>query len=343
MAGTVLAGNAPIYNLKSEMVRANGNGAIDHPILLPVRYNQNGIDSGNLLVWTGVGPTTGYINVNAWWLGAADTDSTVGQSWSSSKTWITSYPGQQIDTSQSSVYGMSDVLTVPVPEPATIVLWSLFTGVAGLVFWQTPLEQVSCASTLLQLDKARAESTSHVPRSFLATRQSCSSCSSRLPSRIVPQPVYTGPRGEPAWTRIEVVDPQSGIDSVGVLACTRSLPYSVCSDRSTLLSHRGHRSSRLSRSCSSCGSSTRRTTTTRRRCSRRARSTRRVSAAAARFARSISPTAATIRRCWRCRRAWPATSTSASTASGCSSRCAATRRTTTTSTRSTPTAAGCGN
>jgi hypothetical protein len=36
----------------------------------------------------------------------------------------------------AAVYGISDVLTVPVPEPSTLVLWSLFTGVAGLVFWR---------------------------------------------------------------------------------------------------------------------------------------------------------------------------------------------------------------
>jgi len=35
------------------------------------------------------------------------------------------------------IYGMSDVLEVPVvPEPATLVMWSLLAGIGGVVFWR---------------------------------------------------------------------------------------------------------------------------------------------------------------------------------------------------------------
>jgi hypothetical protein len=147
LASDVLAGSEPIYNLSSaevdSKVRNNGDAPIDGALLSPVKYDQYAGDAGFTWVWTGVAPTPAPEDPIQWaqtWLGAGDGDSYIGKSWLNTKSWISALEFDHVDAggekSGAAVYGISGVLTVPVPEPSTLVLWSLFTGVAGLVFWR---------------------------------------------------------------------------------------------------------------------------------------------------------------------------------------------------------------
>jgi hypothetical protein len=140
LARDVLAGSAPIYNLGGVKVRDNGDPPIDGALLEPVWYDQHAEDAGFTWVWTGEAPTPtgGPIVWARTWLGAGDGNSYIGKSWSKDG-WISAFESDHVVggvTFGAAVYGISDVLTVPVPEPSTLVLWSLFTGVAGLVFWR---------------------------------------------------------------------------------------------------------------------------------------------------------------------------------------------------------------
>jgi hypothetical protein len=108
-------------------------------LINPVLYDQHGTSSGSGLAWTGSG-TTG-LGFSPFLVG--DSSVAIGDANSVSTTWLMLAPiARNFAVSFGTipvplgVYGMSGVLIVPVPEPATLVMWSLFAGVAGLVFWR---------------------------------------------------------------------------------------------------------------------------------------------------------------------------------------------------------------
>jgi hypothetical protein len=152
-ARTVLAGTAPVYNLQSKVVGENGTDMLDGSLDNSVQYDQYTNDAGFTTVWTGgLAPDSPYPSPS-YWLGTPPAgpfggtpSSYLGMAWWTGSDavpdwkWLQGFPYKQFIATNvpfgAAVYGISDVLTVPVPEPSTLVLWSLFTGVAGLVFWR---------------------------------------------------------------------------------------------------------------------------------------------------------------------------------------------------------------
>jgi hypothetical protein len=151
-ARTVLAGTAPVYNLQSDVVGENGTDMLDGSLDHSVQYDQYTNDAGLTEVWTGgLAPPGPLYPSTSYWLGTPGAEpppgetspvsrSYLGLAFASDASWLVGFPAQQFITPGvpfgAAVYGISGVLTVPVPEPSTLVLWSLFTGVAGLVFWR---------------------------------------------------------------------------------------------------------------------------------------------------------------------------------------------------------------
>jgi hypothetical protein len=140
-ANNVVSGSelVPIYNLASVKVADDGSDLWDGSLDMPVQYDQYGGDSGFTLVWTGASLNGGAASPGLW-LGSSTHSSELGKAWASDGGWIAAFAFQHSIVPNvpfgAAVYGVSKVMTVPVPEPSTIVLWSLFTGSAGLVFWR---------------------------------------------------------------------------------------------------------------------------------------------------------------------------------------------------------------
>ena len=124
------------------------DSVLDHPVL----YDQNGTPVGKSYVWTGsnangtaagLAPPGASYEVSSDGVGIFQPITMLGDASATDGTWLAAEavyrsvtkPGGGLFTSTYAVYGISEVQTF-VPEPATIVMWSLFAGVAGLVFWR---------------------------------------------------------------------------------------------------------------------------------------------------------------------------------------------------------------
>ena len=126
----------------------DGNPATPFSLLAPVRFDQNGVDKGIPLVWTGSNASGGIGTFGPGYpaaLGASTggTVTIVGDGISTSESWLRAsavqrFPSIGFETIELTfpVYAVSDILIVPVPEPSTCVLWVLFCAVGGVVFWQ---------------------------------------------------------------------------------------------------------------------------------------------------------------------------------------------------------------
>jgi len=139
-----------VYNTAGSQVAATGDAMLTASLLSPVLYDQHGTSVFDGYAWTGSywdgnpayirdtagNPTAIPATVgNTYSLGAP---TMLGATGANNGTWLelgAVSRGGPIPF-VARIYGMSNVMTVPVPEPSTIVLWSLFTGVAGLVFWR---------------------------------------------------------------------------------------------------------------------------------------------------------------------------------------------------------------
>ncbi|MHB8864343.1 MAG: PEP-CTERM sorting domain-containing protein [Pirellulaceae bacterium] len=134
-----------IYNSVGLKVADNGADMLDGTLDNAVQYDQHGTSVATGYVWTG--SLSNGEAANGYEVGSTGTLSVplaatiIGAAGATDSTWIQvgplvrNVPYLLNLELPFRVYGMSDVLTV-VPEPATFVMWSLFAGVAGLVFWR---------------------------------------------------------------------------------------------------------------------------------------------------------------------------------------------------------------
>ncbi|MHB0960151.1 MAG: PEP-CTERM sorting domain-containing protein [Pirellulaceae bacterium] len=134
-----------IYNSVGLKVADNGADMLDGTLDSAVQYDQHGTSVATGYVWTGSlsnGEAANNYEVGSAQYVGAPAATIIGAAAATDTSWIQVGALQRNVTYFSPnlelpfrVYGMSDVLTV-VPEPATFVMWSLFAGVAGLVFWR---------------------------------------------------------------------------------------------------------------------------------------------------------------------------------------------------------------
>ena len=132
-----------VYNTAGIRVAASGDDMLDNSLLQPVLFDQHGTSVYDGYAWTGsISDGTG---ASGSLVGDLSTFTMLGATGANDGTWLrlgsVRRPGLLGSPTPipfvARIYGMSDVMTVPaVPEPATIIMWSLFTGVAGLVFWR---------------------------------------------------------------------------------------------------------------------------------------------------------------------------------------------------------------
>jgi len=135
----------PFYNLGlgGQKVAVDGPDMYDaaDALLAAPNYNQHAQDAGQTLVWTGglTQPPSGTTPVpSTGWLGDGPT-AWVGNSWMTNSDWAKAAEESKINQDGSgrglAIYAISGEL-VAVPEPSTVVLWSLFSGIAGLACWR---------------------------------------------------------------------------------------------------------------------------------------------------------------------------------------------------------------
>ncbi len=135
--------NAAVYNMGGERVAEHSEDLADLSLSLgnAVLYDQYGHEN-RVSVWTGrlrnyLPPDMPVPIDGAYWLGdhpTGDDTARVGYSSAKDKTWLEALP-ELPQNQYHAIYGISKELTA-IPEPATAVLWSLFAGMAGLMYWR---------------------------------------------------------------------------------------------------------------------------------------------------------------------------------------------------------------
>jgi hypothetical protein len=133
---------AGVYNTAGINVATSGDAMLapNLPMLSAVLYDQHGTSVYDGYAWTGsFANGEPALSIPPGTLGNSTKNAMLGATGANDGTWLalgTIYHGGPIPF-VARIYGMSEVLEVPaVPEPSTVVLWSLFTGAAGLVFWR---------------------------------------------------------------------------------------------------------------------------------------------------------------------------------------------------------------
>lgn len=124
-------GGVPVYDTRGNVITSDYLYAFHYPTQW-IRYNQYGNDVGTPKVWTGssVSGTRDYhlMGESSVWL---------GWDYAYSESWLR----QGIDSSTANypLYALSSPITVPnapVPEPATIIIWSLLGTLAIGLGWR---------------------------------------------------------------------------------------------------------------------------------------------------------------------------------------------------------------
>lgn len=124
--------SAPIYNMNGDRVAVNGPalwGTTALNLENPIAFDENGAGSATILieVWTGTTPGGSFDMADSDWLASSPgTFATAGSSIAVNTDWING-GGNPAENVPLSVFAASDLLTVPVPEPTTLVLALLGT------------------------------------------------------------------------------------------------------------------------------------------------------------------------------------------------------------------------
>jgi len=141
---------AGVFNTVGDMVAETGNSMLDGSLSSPVLYDQNGKSVYIGYAWTGsYSDGTGYFTAPPGRVGEDNGSTVIGDPGATDGTWLYranvrrtmnfDVPGSGSISIPfvARIYGMSDVLEVPVvPEPATFVMWSLLAGIGSVVFWR---------------------------------------------------------------------------------------------------------------------------------------------------------------------------------------------------------------
>jgi hypothetical protein len=151
----------PVYNTGGLKVADDGAAMLDTTVGLinAVQFDQNGVDKGAVHVWTGSNSQGGaklfWHSSLAQWVEAtlgspgfvmppSDPIAGIGAGASDGNAWLDytvifrnpALPGGGTLPYMAAIYGISDVLTVPIPEPATCVMWLMLSAIGGVVFWR---------------------------------------------------------------------------------------------------------------------------------------------------------------------------------------------------------------
>jgi hypothetical protein len=135
---SVLTGH-PIYGLAGHLIATNNADLWDGTILHALNVTETGVALDFAAVWTG--PTSAGLSAAAFSLG----NSTIAYGLAQQVTFWNSGGAWSPSSSAGQFYGMSDVLTAPVPEPGVLLLTCI--AVAGLAVSSRRLRRNSKAST----------------------------------------------------------------------------------------------------------------------------------------------------------------------------------------------------
>lgn len=133
---------AGVFNTMGIQVAETGDSMLDGSLLSPVLYDQHGTSVYDGYAWTGsFSNGEAYLTVPPAQVGDNSGYTAVGLTGANDGRWLQLGAVSRGDGSLipfvARIYGMSDVLEVPVvPEPATLVMWSLLAGIGGVVFWR---------------------------------------------------------------------------------------------------------------------------------------------------------------------------------------------------------------
>ena len=119
------AAGVPIYDLGSDLVASNNASLWSGKLGTPILLDEVGLSYPNL-VWTGTATDGSHVIGQA--LGSAGQTTWSGLSNKFDARWVSAIIEPQAQ--EYSLYAISGVLTVPVPEPSTLVLAGL--AAAGL-------------------------------------------------------------------------------------------------------------------------------------------------------------------------------------------------------------------
>ncbi|MEO2046240.1 MAG: hypothetical protein ABGX16_06660 [Pirellulales bacterium] len=128
--GTTGGGGVPIYNLVDQLVAEDYDDLWDGSILNSIHIDENG-SSSYQVVWTGTGVAGAAIP--DYFMGSGG-NAINGSPYYKHDDWVSAGDIFTVG-SYLRMYGMSSVLTVPtepVPEPASVITWTLL-GIVGCI------------------------------------------------------------------------------------------------------------------------------------------------------------------------------------------------------------------
>ena len=121
--------SAPVYRLDGVQVATGYADLWDGPISAPINVTETLVTDFDVLVWTG--SSKDGLGLNGSELGSSDVR--FGYSWWTGSKWIDSLADHP-EINLHSLYALSEELTVPIPEPSTLVLLGVgFLGLVGYV------------------------------------------------------------------------------------------------------------------------------------------------------------------------------------------------------------------
>jgi len=131
--GTTGGGGVPIYNLAGQLVAEDYDDLWDGSILNSIHIDENG-SSSYQVVWTGTGMAGAAIPDHFMGSGGKAIN---GSPYYKHDDWVSAGDTFGVG-SFLRMYGMSSVLTVPtesVPEPASVITWTLLGVVGCIATW----------------------------------------------------------------------------------------------------------------------------------------------------------------------------------------------------------------
>jgi len=122
---------APVYRLDGTRVADGESDLWDGGIIEPVLITETGLQISEH-VWTGTG--TNGISPGSRSLGGSNASAVFGETWTTDHQWVAD--DDQGRTEMNHIYGISPAFTVVIPEPTTLLIWSLLTALGICLGWR---------------------------------------------------------------------------------------------------------------------------------------------------------------------------------------------------------------